>query len=45
MKAFPYASAIESLMYAMACTRLEITYAVGVVNRFLAIAKKSTWQQ
>ena len=31
----PYASIVASLMYAMVCTRLNITHAVGVVSRFL----------
>ena len=29
-----YVSAVGSLMYVMVCTRLDITYAVGVVIRF-----------
>ena len=32
----PYSSAIGSLMYAMVCTRSDISHAVGVVSRFLA---------
>ena len=31
-----YASAVGSLMYAMMCTRTDIEYAVGVVNRFMS---------
>ena len=30
----PYASAIESLMYVMMCTRPDICYAVGLVSRY-----------
>ena len=30
----PYASAIESLMYAMLCSRQDISYAVSVTSRF-----------
>uniref|UniRef100_A0A3Q7IGY0 Reverse transcriptase Ty1/copia-type domain-containing protein n=1 Tax=Solanum lycopersicum TaxID=4081 RepID=A0A3Q7IGY0_SOLLC len=33
MKKVPYASAVGSLMYAMVCTRLDISHAVGVVSR------------
>ena len=29
-----YSSIVGSLMYAMICTRLDIAYAVGVVNRY-----------
>ena len=29
MQAFPYASVVDSLMYAQVCTRLDITYVVG----------------
>jgi len=32
----PYASAIGSLMYAIVSTRLDITHAVGVLNRFMS---------
>ena len=34
MRRIPYASAICSLMYAMLCTRPNIYYAVGTVNRY-----------
>ena len=34
MKKKPYASAIGSLMYTMLCTRLDISYVVGLVSRF-----------
>ena len=36
MKKVPYASAVGSLMYAMACTRPDIAHAVRVVSRFLS---------
>ena len=32
----PYASAVASLMYAMVCTRLDITHAVGVVSKYMS---------
>ena len=35
MSVIPYSSAIGSLMYAMVCTCLDISHAVGVVSRFL----------
>ncbi|GJT06841.1 putative RNA-directed DNA polymerase [Tanacetum coccineum] len=34
--AFPYASAVGSLMYVMVCTRPDLAHAVGVVSRFLS---------
>lgn len=34
MRQISYASTVESLMYAMLCTRPDICYAVGVVSRF-----------
>jgi len=43
MKKVPYASAVGSLMYAMVCTRPDITHAVGVVNRFLSNPGKEHW--
>ena len=36
MSKVPYASAIDSLMYVMVCTRPDIAHAVGVVNRFMS---------
>ena len=34
MRRIPYASAVGSLMYAMLCTRPDICYAVGIVDRY-----------
>lgn len=34
MRQVPYTSAVGSLLYAMLCTRPNILYAVGVVNRY-----------
>lgn len=36
MSQVPYASAVASLMYALLCTRLDITYPMSVVSRFQA---------
>ena len=36
MSVIPYSLVVGSLMYAMVCTRPNISHAVGVVNRFLA---------
>jgi hypothetical protein len=38
-----YASAVESLMYAMVCTRLDIAHAVGVLSRYMSKPGKEHW--
>ena len=44
MTAIPYSSAVESLMYAMVCTRPNIAHVVGVVSRFLENPSKEHWE-
>ena len=34
MNMIPYASAIGSIMYAMLCTRPEVSYALSVMSRY-----------
>src|SRR4051812_20727828 len=34
MSAIPYASAVGSIMYAMICTRPDVSYALSVVRRY-----------
>ena len=34
MQKVPYISVVESLMYVMICTKLDIIYAMGVIRRF-----------
>ena len=36
MSRVPYASAVESLMFVMICTRLDIAQTVGAVSRYMA---------
>ena len=36
MERFPYASAVGSLMYAQVCTRPNIAYIVGMLDRYLS---------
>ena len=43
MSKVPYSSTIGSLMYAMVCTRRDITHAVGVVSRFMNNLGKENW--
>ncbi|GER47805.1 gag-pol polyprotein [Striga asiatica] len=43
MKTVPYASAVGSLMYAMLCTRPDISYAVGMVARYQSNPGREHW--
>ena len=42
MRGVDYTSAIDSLMFAMVCTRLDIAHTVGVVSRFLSQSRQRT---
>ncbi|KAG8502451.1 hypothetical protein CXB51_000402 [Gossypium anomalum] len=44
MAKVPYANAVGSLMYAMVCTRPEISQVVGVVSRYMHDPGKGHWQ-
>jgi ATP-binding cassette subfamily B (MDR/TAP) protein 1 len=44
MARVPYASTIGSLMYAMVCTRPDISHAVGVVSRYMSNPSKQHWE-
>ena len=44
MKNIPYASAVGSLMYAQACTRPDIAYAVGVLGRYQSNPGMDHWR-
>ena len=44
MSKVPYANAVGSLMYAMVCTRPDISQAVGVVSRYMHDPGKEHWQ-
>jgi hypothetical protein len=39
----PYASVVGSLMYAMVCTRPDISHAVGVLRRYMSTPGKEHW--
>ena len=43
MAKVPYSSAVGSLMYAMVCTRPDISHAVSVVGRYMANPGKAHW--
>ena len=40
----PYSNAIGSIMYAMVCTRPDISQAVSVVSRYMSRPGKTHWQ-
>eukprot|EP00253_Pinus_taeda_P005058 PITA_05058 len=42
MSQIPYANVVGCLMYAMVCTRPDISHAVGVVSRYMEIRRRST---
>jgi hypothetical protein len=44
MSRVPYSSAVGSIMYAMVCTRPDISQAVSVVSRYMANPGKVHWQ-
>jgi hypothetical protein len=43
MAKVPYANAVDNLMYAMVCTRPDISQAVGVISRFMHDPSKGHW--
>jgi hypothetical protein len=43
MSKIPYASAIGSIMYAMICTRPDVSYALSVASRYQANPGESHW--
>ena len=43
MSRVPYASTVESLMYAMLCTRPDICFVVGIVSRFQSKPGPDHW--
>ena len=43
MSKVPYASIVGSLMYAMVCTRSNISHAMGVVRRYMNNLGKEHW--
>ncbi|XP_070056873.1 secreted RxLR effector protein 161-like [Nicotiana tomentosiformis] len=44
MSQVPYSSAVESLMYAMMCTRPDICYAIGLVSRYQSSPRRDHWK-
>ncbi|KAG8491868.1 hypothetical protein CXB51_015214 [Gossypium anomalum] len=44
MSHVPYSSAVGSLMYAMVCSRPDLSYAVSAVSRYMASPGKEHWK-
>lgn len=44
MENVPYAQAVGSLMYTLISIKLDISHAVGVVNRYQSNPRKIYWQ-
>ena len=44
MSEVPYASVVGSLMYAIICTRPDITQTVGIVSRYMSNPEKKHWR-
>ena len=44
MSRVPYWSAVVNLIYAMVCTRPNLTYVVSLVNRFMSNLMKAHWK-
>ena len=44
MSRISYASVVRSIMYAITCTRLDVTYSLGVVSRYQSDLGKNHWK-
>ena len=44
MSRVPYSSAVGSLMYAMVCSRPDLSYAMSLVSRYMANPGKEHWK-
>ena len=44
MKAIPYSSVVDNLMYAQVCTHPDIAFVVGVLGRYLSDPSQSHWK-
>ena len=43
MKAIPYASTVGNLMYVMLCTKPDICFVVGMVNKYQSNPRQEHW--
>jgi hypothetical protein len=44
MKQIPYASVVESLMYAQVCTRSDIAFVIGMLGRYQTDLEMDHWK-
>jgi len=44
MSRVPYSSAVRSLMYAMVCSRPDLSYAMSLVSRYMSTPSKEHWR-
>ena len=44
MNRIPYALAVDSIMYAMTCTRPDVAYSIGVVSRYQYDLEENHWK-
>jgi hypothetical protein len=44
MKAVPYASAVGSLQYAQVCTRSELAFVIGLLDRYKSNSEIEHWR-
>ena len=44
MSKVSYSSAVGSLMYAMVCSRLDLSYAMSLVSRYMSNPSKEHWK-
>lgn len=44
MAQVPYANVVGALMYAMVCTKPDISHAVSMVSRYMHDPRKGHWQ-
>ena len=44
MKSIPYTAVVGSLMYAQTCTRLDISFAVGMLGRYQSNPRLDHWK-
>jgi hypothetical protein len=43
MSKVPYSSVVDSLMYAMVCSHPDLSYAMSLVNRYMANPSREHW--
>jgi hypothetical protein len=44
MSCVPYASAVGSFMYAIVCTRPNMSHAMGFLSRYMSKPRKEHWK-